>query len=226
MIERGEARWDREFEPDEPSLKPQQMAVYRSPDGEPRGYLTYRNREQEDWNPGPNQSMKVGAFFALDAEAYRGMWEFLVAHDLVKEIEFERVPEDDLAPLLLQEPRTLHRRTGDGLWMRIADVELALTQRPYGDAGALTIAVEDDVCDWNVGTYRLETDGASSTVARTGDRADLTVPVARLAQLLSGFASATDLSRAGLIEARDGGVVATADRMFATAYRPYCQDGF
>lgn len=226
MIERSEAGWDRIFEPDVDDWKPHQMVVYRNAAGDPRGYLTFRNREVEDFNPGPNQYMKVGSFVPLDVDAYRGLWDFLAAHDLVREIEMERVPEDDPASLLLLEPRTLRRKTGDAIWMRIADVELALNQRPYGAAGELNIAVLDDVCTWNAGTYRIETDGTSSNVARTTETADLTVPVARLSQLLSGFASATELARAGLIEASDPTVLGRADRMFATAFRPYTQDGF
>jgi predicted acetyltransferase len=115
MIERSEAGWNRIFEPDVDSWKSHQMAVYRSAAGDPRGYLTFRNREVEDFNHGPNQYMKVGSFVALDADAYRGMWGFLAAHDLVREIEMERVPEDDLAPLMLLEPRTLRRKTGDAI---------------------------------------------------------------------------------------------------------------
>ena len=65
-----------------------------------------------------------------------------------------------------------------------------------------------------------------SEVARTSDAPDLIVPVARLAQLLSGFASASQLARAGLIEASQPEALDLADRMFATTYRPYCQDGF
>ena len=94
------------------------------------------------------------------------------------------------------------------------------------DAGTLTIKVEDNVCDWNAGSYRIETDGAGSTVTRTTEAPDLTMPVARLSQLLSGFASATQLARAGLIEAGEPAALGLADRLFATAYRPYCQDGF
>jgi predicted acetyltransferase len=226
MIERDDARWNRTFDPEVASWKPHQMAVYRDAAGEPRGYLTFRNREVEDFQPGPNQYMTVSSFVALDVDAYRGLWNFLAAHDLVREIEMERVPEDDLALLLLEEPRALRRRTGDGLWMRIADVALALAQRPYGAAGALTIEVQDDVCDWNAGSYRLETDGPTAEVTRTAEAPDLTVPVARLAQLLSGFASASELARAGLIEADRSEALILADRIFATTYRPYCQDGF
>ena len=130
MIERGKAGWDRIFEPDEPSWKPHQMVIYRDAVGEPCGYLTFRNREQENDDPGPNQYVKVGAFVALDTDAYRGLWNFLAGHDLVREIEMEGVPEDDPAPLLLLEPRSLRRRTGDGIWMRVADVERALGQQP------------------------------------------------------------------------------------------------
>jgi len=226
MIERGEEQWNRVFEPDVASWKAHQMVVYRNASGDPRGYLSFRNREAEDFNPGPNQYMTVNAFFALDVDAYRGLWNFLAAHDLVREIEMERVPEDDLALLLLEEPRALRRRTGDALWMRIADVELALSQRPYNAPGALTIAVSDELCDWNAATYRLESDGAESSVTRSSEAADLTVPVARLSQLLSGFASASQLARAGLIEVDDPSALDTADRMFGTTYRPYCQDGF
>ena len=38
--------------------------------------------------------------------------------------------------------------------------------------------------------------------------------------------SATTLARAGMLDAKDDGVLARADRMFATAYRPHCPDGF
>lgn len=226
MIERDQVRWNRIFEPDVPDWKPHQVVVYRDAAGEPRGYLMFRNREDEDFHPGPNQFMTVNSFVATDVDAFRGLWDFLAAHDLVREVAMERVPEDDLALLLLEEPRALRRRTGDGLWMRIADVDLALSQRPYGAEGALTIAVEDAVCDWNAGTVRLETDGPTAQVTRTSEAPDLTVPVARLAQLLSGFASASELARAGLIEAERPESLELADRIFATAYRPYCQDGF
>ena len=38
--------------------------------------------------------------------------------------------------------------------------------------------------------------------------------------------SASQLARAGLLDARDDQVLKIADRMFATAYRPFCPDGF
>ena len=227
MIVRGERDWRGIFEPESFQTKYQRMAIYRNASGEPRGFMLLRNREDEvDFEPGPNQYLTVNDFTALDVDAYRGMWEFLASHDLVREVTMERVPEDDPAALMLLEPRTLRRRTGDAMWLRVADAELALGQRPYGAAGSLTLRVVDELCDWNAGTYRIESDGAASEVSRVDGEADLVVPVERLSQLISGYASASELARLDLIEARDTSVLATADAMFATAYRPFCQDGF
>jgi predicted acetyltransferase len=227
MIVRGERDWQGIFEPESFQTKYQRMAIYRNAAGEPRGFMLLRNRDEEDaLEPGPNQFLTVNDFTALDVDAYRGMWEFLASHDLVREVTMERVPEDDPAALMLLEPRTLHRRTGDAMWLRVADAELALGQRPYGAAGTLTLRVVDEICDWNAGTYHIESDGVESRVKRVDADADLVVPVERLSQLISGYASASELSRLDLIEVGDASVLSTADAMFATAYRPFCQDGF
>lgn len=42
-----------------------------------------------------------------------------------------------------------------------------------------------------------------------------------LSQLISGYASASELARLDLIEASNASVLSTADAMFATAYRPW-----
>jgi predicted acetyltransferase len=106
-------------------------------------------------------------------------------------------------------------------------VERALPQRLYGDRGEITLNVTgDDLCEWNNGSYLLETDGERSEVPSTDREADLTMPPRTLASLISGHSSATHLGRAGLLEARDEQALRTADHLFETAYRPYCPDGF
>jgi len=50
------------------------------------------------------------------------------------------------------------------------DVERALPVRRYGEAGALTLTVRDDLCDWNDGTFRLETDGATLALPPSAGR--------------------------------------------------------
>ncbi len=90
----------------------------------------------------------------------------------------------------------------------------------------LTVAVVDELCDWNRGIYRIETEGSETEITRTSDEADLTLSVERLAQLLSGYASPGELARMELLDAPDRRVLATADALFRTVYRPFCQEEF
>lgn len=225
MLHRAQAMWDarilREFD-----RQRVYFALYRDADGEPRGYMVYSTRQQLT-PPGPGQLMDVRDFIALDTEALRGLWEFLRSHDLVSKVHMGPMAQDDSLPQLLLEPRELHCRTSDAIWLRVVDVEKALPQRPYGEAGTLTLELHsDDMCKWNNGIYCLETDGTATEVTRTDRLPDLTLPPRSLASLISGHTSATQLARADLLNPRDEGVLRLADRMFATAYRPHCPDNF
>jgi predicted acetyltransferase len=221
VIQRSGALWDIRQQGER-----QHFGVYYDGRGEPRGFVGFE--KGTDPTLTPDQTIDINDWAALDPDAYRGLWEFVGHHDLVRRARWHRPPADDPAPLLFLEPRELHRRTADAIWMRITDVAAALPQRPYADAGVLTIAVEDDLCPWNRGTYGLETTGDETHVERIegGTSADLTMPVSSLAVLLSGHRSATTLGRAGLLDAADGDVLQRADRLFATAYAPWCNDSF
>ena len=207
--------------------EPIYVGIYRNSDGDARGYVVYETREEWTGQPGPAQILTVKDFIALDLDAYRALWEYIRRHDLVGRVEMRGcIGEDDPAMDLLLEPRMLRRHTSDGIWMRVVDVEAAIPQRPYGARGELTIALPaDDMCSWNQGTFRMETDGTTTAVSRTDAKPDLTVTPNALASLLSGRRSATRLQRAGLIEAADG-VLDRADAIFRTVYPPNCPDGF
>ena len=222
MIQRAAAIWDIRQQGER-----QHFGVYYDAAGEARGFVQFETGTDATLAPSPNQTIDVRDWAALDADAYRGLWEFLGAHDLVGRVTWWRAPEDDPAPFLFLEPRELRRRTQDAIWMRITDVAAALPQRPYGDADALTLRVVDELCPWNDGTWVLETTGEESTVAAAdGATADLTLPASSLAVLVAGSWSATSLARAGRLEAADERALARADRVFATAYAPWCNDNF
>ena len=212
--------------PDPKDLKVH-VAVYRNSDGEARGYVVYTTKEDQRPEPGPNHKLTVQDFVWLDLDAYRALWEYLRRHDLVGTVEMRHVAPDDPAPALLLEPRMLNRRTLDGIWMRVVDVERGVPQRPYGAHGELTFAVEgDDLCPWNNGTFLLETDGPTSEIRRVTGGAQLTVSPNGLASLVSGRYSASFLAHAGLAEARDRESLLTADALFRTEHAPYCPNDF
>ncbi|MEP6870472.1 MAG: GNAT family N-acetyltransferase [Anaerolineaceae bacterium] len=207
--------------------QPLYIAVYRNVDGEPRGYVVYVTSEEPRTNPGPGQKMVVNDLVALDIEAHVALWEYIRRHDLVGRVEIHGVPEDDVIPAMLLEPRMLNRKTTDEIWMRVVDVEQAVPQRPFGSRGELTFAVEgDELCPWNNGTYLLETDGRTSTVQRTTGPTQLTMSPNTLASLLAGHRTATHYHRAGLLAAADASTLVTADAIFRTEYAPHCPNGF
>jgi predicted acetyltransferase len=82
------------------------------------------------------------------------------------------------------------------------------------------------LCDWNEGVFEIEAEGDERSAKRTRGVPDLTVSPRSLASLLAGHSSATQLARAGLLDGKDDAALGRADRMFATAFRPFCPDGF
>jgi predicted acetyltransferase len=226
MIDRHPLMWEAMLNRD---TKPHYFAIWRDGEGTPRGYLIYQTEEppRDEPEPSPEQVMRVLDFAYETTEAWIQLWEFIRGHDLVERVYMNGVAEDDPAMALLLEPRQLRRRTNDGIWMRIVDVERALPQRPYAESGRLRIGiVDDDLCPWNNGIFEIEADSDGAAVRRVDGDPQLTMRPRALASLLSGMWSATYLARAGAIEAADEAALRFADRAFATSYRPWCPNGF
>jgi predicted acetyltransferase len=107
------------------------------------------------------------------------------------------------------------------------DVAPAIEARGYEpDAeGSVTLGIQDALCPWNEGAYRVTVEGGSATVKRVRTKPQITMPVAALSPLYSGYRTASALARAGRIEG-SASALRAADRLFATAYRPHVMDGF
>ena len=205
------------------------VGVYFDASDVPRGYCLYRTKWQEDGSFEPSQVMDVFDLAWLDMEAYRGLWEYFAGHDLVNRVRLTHVPEDDPAPNLFLEPRMLQRKVWDGIWLRIVDVEHALTARGYDYPGEAVIeVVEDDICDWNNGQYRITTGGDAVSVERVhGVREpDIVTRPDALASLLMGQARASDLARMERLTMAARDREAALDALFSTRRRPCCPNDF
>lgn len=229
-IERSPLQWDKLWHWDiaRRKEKSRYLAICYDRDQEPQGYLLYQVAEDMHVPfQTRDQSMEMVQYIPLTLEAHRAMWKYVVAHDLVRQVKFNFVPEDDPIVDMLLEPRELQRRTGDGMWLRLVDVPSALEARGYEEdaAGAVTLAVRDELCPWNDGTYRVTVEGGSCTVRAVVGDPDLAMPVAALSALYSGHRSATELARAGRVEG-DAAALRRADVLFRTAYRPHVLEGF
>ena len=100
-----------------------------------------------------------------------------------------------------------------------------LSARGYDEDGSITLAVHDGLCAWNEGTYRLTVTAGQPSVERVTEAPNLTLPIAALSSLYSGFRSATELQRAGRVEGAPE-ALRRADALFRTLYRPQVLEGF
>jgi predicted acetyltransferase len=194
-------------------------------DREPRAFTTYRAKGE--WNDrGPNTTLLVFEVIGVDPAAERAMWEWIIGIDLVGHVKAMRTPVPHPLFLQLTDPRRLGMTIGDGLWIRLIDMQAALEARGYGGAGTMTFELSDAFCPWNAGRWRLNVSDDGPRV--TGERGEpgLLLDTADLAAAYLGTFTFAQLARAGRVKECHEGAVATADAMFATATPPWCSTMF
>src|SRR5206468_345344 len=108
-----------------------------------------------------------------DGTALREMWRFVFGVDLISRITNRGGSVNEPLLLMLAEPRRANVRLGDGLWLRVLDVETALARRGYSADGSIVLEVRDDFMPDAGGRFRLTTSGGTGSAARTDDAPDL-----------------------------------------------------
>ncbi len=202
------------------------VAVYEE-DGDVQGYVIYSplNRTN-DRSPGPPQQLQVSELIWNTPAAHRALVALLAGHVLASSILLYNQPVDDPLFYQAQEPRLLGAAARDGTLLRLVDVEQALAGRGYDGDGRLVLAVEDDLCPWNTGSFELSVDGGHAEVRRVTAESDIWLSPRALAILCAGRQSATELARIGTIAGTEADALKTADALFRTAYAPFCADDF
>lgn len=160
--------------------------------------------------------------------SYRGMWNFLAGHDLCKKVNMIFRPDDDPAGTLLLEPRALHRKISDGVWLRIVDVDKALAARGYDLDGEVTFTVsDDDLCPWNNATWAVVVKDGEANVTKTdASSSQFEITTTALASLFCGYSTASELERSGRIVCDDKEALRKVDALFSTRLRPNCTNMF
>jgi predicted acetyltransferase len=189
-------------------------------DGALEGYVIYRINA--NWGSGlPENEVRVVEAVGTSPRAVREVWRFLFSIDLSKKVVARTL--DPAAPLFLSvvEPRRLRPGYGDGLWLRLVDVEAALQARSWNGGDSLVAEVRDTFCPWNEGRHLLGGEGG-----RTDDAPDLVLDVSDLASLYLGGVDPAALHAAGRIEERTPGAVERAAFLFRTPLPPFCPEVF
>lgn len=189
-------------------------------DGEAEAYATYRVKSE--WEDSlPKGDVRVLEAIAVTTRAELALWRFLHEIDLTVRVEVYQL--DPATPLLLatRDPRALAMKLGDGLWLRLVDLDAALKARSYRPSESVVLEVTDELCPWNAGRYRVGDDAG-----RTEDTADLALDTADLAAAYLGAFDFHRLVHAGRAQERREGAAEAATLLFRTELPPFCPEVF
>jgi len=193
--------------------------------GEPTGYAIYRIKSE--WGDGGTRSvLRVTEWLAVDPPATYDVWRYLFGVDLIHKIAHGHGPADYPLLLMLNQPRRLGMRVGDGLWLRIVDVPAALSTRSYAADGDVVLQVTDTVLPEVSGRWRLAVRSGRAQLTPTDEPAELHIDIADLGAIFLGGFSFAELARAGRGAELVGGAIRRADAMFATDRAPWCPHVF
>jgi predicted acetyltransferase len=205
------------------------VAVHSDSDGVDDGFVHYTVK----WNPsGPVPAGGQGEVFDVFGTSVAvelALWNYLCDLDLVREWLAEERPVDDPVRLAARDPRAYAvKRVIDEQWLRLLDVDAALTARTYGNgtaSEAVTIAVSDDLFPANSGVWRIDVTGAVRDKLDPA-RADLAAGTAALAATYLGGVRWSALAAIGRVDVRDESALARADALFLDSPGPYCGSFF
>lgn len=202
---------------------PLQRVVF-SIDGQMEAYALYRTRLSFEKTDIPVATVKVLEAIGATHKGTRAAWRYLCDLDLAGRIEAANLPIDHPLLLLLSEPRRGHCSLYDALWVRIIEVESALGARAYSSRESLVFEIEDTMCPWNNGRYRL--DGETGRATRTHEHPELHLPVSALGSAYLGGISFRRMADIGALETKNESAIEKADRLFHSPRAPWCPEIF
>ncbi len=189
-------------------------------DGQPTGYAVFSRQEKwADWRA--KGTVTVRELAAADPATLLALARRLVDFDLTASIKISSRGADD--PLLWWAggPRAMGLKTFDSLWLRLVDVDAALTARGYSSVCDVVLDVVDPVCPWNQRAWRLTVDrDGVATCLPTSDDADLRLPVQALGAAFLGARSIAAQAHEGLVTELTSGSVRLLSRAMSSDREP------
>jgi predicted acetyltransferase len=228
LLARGEPRWDRVLddpEGDRDGAKPLRVVVVRDDAGAPQAYAVYAVRVADDGIDQDGEAL-VREVLAATPAARVAVWEQLLGLDLVRRLRWADGPADVGVGLLLTDPRAARAQLGDGLWVRLVDVDRALAGRRYATELDVVLDVDDGGLPANAGRHRLAGGPSGAACAPTTDAPDLRLGTDTLAAAFLGGPSLRALADAGRVQELTPGGVDAATAAFRSPREPWCADVF
>jgi predicted acetyltransferase len=229
QVDRPGPWWDRSLGLDgyEPIGKRPHWILHDGPDG-PDGLLAWKITRDFDLS-GRLGAISVDEFVAANDTAYRDLWSYLGAIDVIDEVKLNVRPLDEPVRWLLDDARTLEQSGAyDFLWIRLLDLPAALAARSYAVPGRVVLDVVDEgTGGYGAGRVVLEADDTGALCQPTTDAADLRITQRALAACYLGGYRMRQIAGAGSgVEELTPGALDRADVMFSVPLAPWNQTGF
>lgn len=228
FLPRSEAWWDMVLHDPEHARDgygPQQCVLVED-DGRARGYALFAVTHGYDDHAVPNGTLRVGEVSAADPAAYAALWRHLLDRDLVATVRAPFMAVDEPVQYLMADPRRLRTTIVDALWIRLVDLDRALAQRSYAVPVDMVLGVNDPICPWNTGKWRLSGDASGAACERTTAPADVELPASVLGSAYLGEVRLAGPARSGLVTEGRTGALNALSAALAWDPRPWCPMDF
>jgi predicted acetyltransferase len=182
------------------------------------GFAAYEADVDFDLSTLAGGTLRLHFLFAHNREAYAALWRHCLDVDLINQVEALGRSADEPLRHMLADPRGLQTVVMDGLWVRLVDVQAALSARLYAGDGSVVLQVEDEFCPWNVGAYEVGPAGCR----RVAGEPELAMGIETLSACYLGGNRFSAMERAGRITELVPGAAGRADGLFASPIAPWC----
>ncbi len=207
----------------EPYGKGTFVAVHTDADGADDGYVLYDVDWDETFAKNPTGAGRIRDLWGRSQKIEQELWRFLLDIDLITTWRAEIRPTDEPVRRAMHDSRAYEAvQRLDDQWVRILDVDAALTVRGYGaTSDSVTIGVDDPMFPANTGAWRVSASGST----RSDQPADVRVDIATLSATYLGAVSWHDLASTGAVNASNQ-TLALLDTLFAVYPTPFCGTGY
>lgn len=187
------------------------------------GYMIYR--QKSGWEDGHGTGeVRVIDLVASTPGGWAGLWRLALSHDLVTKVVASLRPPDDPLFDLLAAPRRAVGRIGDGVWVRLLDLPVALASRAYQHDGRLLFRVTDPFLDRSE-VVELVVEGGMGEARPTSAEPDISLDIEDFSAAYLGLSRFQSLAALNRLEGETA-AFRLADRMFTWSPQPWCPEIF
>jgi predicted acetyltransferase len=198
------------------------VAVHTDADGHDDGYVLYDVAWADDFAVNPTGVGNVHDLWGASPDVELALWRYVFGIDLITTWRAEPRPVDEPVRRAMHDSRAYRCvNRFDDQWVRILDLDTAMTERAYGEGRDVTVHVHDPLFERDSGTWVLSSHGAR----RTDGMPEIEVGIETMSAAYLGAVSWHDLAASGHVAAPVA-VLDRLDTLFAVRPTPFCGSGY